>query len=35
MWQGGQQGERELLEACYRNSLELATKYKCETVAFP
>jgi len=35
IWQDGQQGERELLEACYRNSLELATKYKCETVAFP
>ena len=35
IWQGGQQGERELLRACYRNSLALATEYGCESVAFP
>lgn len=35
IWQGGHHGERELLTACYRNSLELADKYHCESVAFP
>lgn len=35
IWHGGQNGERELLTACYRNSLELALRYQCETVAFP
>lgn len=35
IWHGGAHGERELLEACYRNSLNLALAYGCETVAFP
>ena len=35
IWMGGRDGERELLESCYRCSLELAKKYECETVAFP
>ena len=35
IWHGGGNGERELLESCYRNSLELAEQYHCETVAFP
>ena len=35
VWHGGGYGEKELLEACYRNSLELALAYECETVAFP
>ena len=35
IWHGGGNGERELLESCYRNSLELADQYHCETVAFP
>ncbi len=35
VWQGGTAGERELLAACYRNSLALAKEYGCETVAFP
>ncbi len=35
IWQDGHHGERELLTACYRNSLELADKYHCESVAFP
>ena len=35
IWHGGQNGEKELLKACYRHSLELASAYQCETVAFP
>ena len=35
VWQGGTSGERELLSACYKNSLELAAANGCESVAFP
>jgi len=35
IWHGGDHGERDLLSACYRNSLALALEYRCETVAFP
>jgi O-acetyl-ADP-ribose deacetylase (regulator of RNase III) len=35
VWRGGGHGEDELLVACYRNSLELAAKHCCRTVAFP
>lgn len=35
VWQGGNHGERELLVAAYRSSLELALSNHCETVAFP
>ena len=35
IWQGGNRGERELLVSCYRNSLELASKEGCKTLAFP
>lgn len=35
IWQGGGVGEEELLASCYRNSLELAKKYKLKTIAFP
>lgn len=35
VWHGGTNGEKELLSACYRNSLELAAAHGCETVAFP
>ena len=35
IWQGGEQGEPELLAACYRNSLQLAVTNGIRTIAFP
>lgn len=35
VWRGGDCGERELLESCYRTCLEIAFQKGCETVAFP
>lgn len=35
VWKGGQNREDALLEACYRNSLFLANKHVCQSVAFP
>lgn len=35
VWQGGGHGEVELLASCYRQSLRLAGKLSCRTVAFP
>ncbi len=35
IWQGGDQGEPELLAACYRNCLELAVAHGVRTIAFP
>jgi O-acetyl-ADP-ribose deacetylase (regulator of RNase III) len=35
VWHGGQQGEPDLLAACYRNSLELAVANGVSTIAFP
>ena len=34
-WRDGRHQERELLESCYRTSLNLAKKYGCQSVAFP
>jgi len=35
VWHGGNCHEAELLEACYRNSLSLASSNKIKTIAFP
>ena len=35
IWQGGHQGEPELLAACYRNSLQLAVAQGVRRIAFP
>jgi O-acetyl-ADP-ribose deacetylase (regulator of RNase III) len=35
VWQGGNQGEAELLASCYRESLLLAAEYNVKTIAFP
>lgn len=35
IWRGGSHGEKELLTACYRNSLELVFAHHCKSVAFP
>ncbi len=34
-WKGGENGEKELLESCYRECLRLALKNKCESIACP
>ena len=34
-WIDGQHGERAFLHSCYENSLNLAAKLQCESVAFP
>jgi O-acetyl-ADP-ribose deacetylase (regulator of RNase III) len=35
VWHGGNADEPQLLEACYRNSLALASKHSLKTIAFP
>ena len=35
VWQGGHAGEDELLAACYRESLKLASSVGARTIAFP
>ncbi|HEX8813156.1 MAG TPA: O-acetyl-ADP-ribose deacetylase [Terracidiphilus sp.] len=35
VWQGGENGEDELLAGCYRRSLELAREHSVRTIAFP
>lgn len=35
IWQGGNRNERQLLADCYRNSLQLAQKYRLKSIAFP
>ncbi len=34
-WAGGSRGEREILRSCYAQSLALAEKLRCRSVAFP
>jgi O-acetyl-ADP-ribose deacetylase (regulator of RNase III) len=35
VWHGGQEGEAELLTACYRSCFALAAQYHLATLAFP
>ena len=35
VWQGGSQGEAELLASCYRRSLEVASENRVQSIAFP
>lgn len=35
VWQGGDRGEQELLESCYKNVLRLALENNCSSVAIP
>lgn len=34
-WFGGNKNERDILHSCYRNSLALADKLSCKSIAFP
>ena len=35
VWVDGNHGERDILRACYRNSLHLAAELSCKSIAFP
>lgn len=35
VWEDGRQHEFDILESCYRNSLQKAVELKCESIAFP
>ena len=35
VWRGGNHGEHNVLENCYRNSLQLATNHHLRSIAFP
>jgi len=35
VWKGGKNNEAELLESCYKNSLQLAADNNLQTIAFP
>ena len=35
VWEGGDQGEPELLASCYRRAIELASEHGCRRVALP
>jgi len=35
VWNGGKKNERELLAACYQNSLKLASEHLLSSIAFP
>ena len=35
VWHGGKKSEAELLRSCYTESMKLALKYKCRSIAFP
>jgi O-acetyl-ADP-ribose deacetylase (regulator of RNase III) len=35
VWNGGVQGEKEVLESCYRRSLEVASQEGVKSIAFP
>lgn len=35
IWQGGRQGEADILRRCYENSLKLASEHGIRSIAFP